>query len=282
MNEKAKSRLIDCLLLAMIIVPFLLAVLLKVLFKPAEEGISITGALIYLEIPMPLQPLYVTEAMVNSVAVMIALLGLCLYFTRGLTVVPSSKRQVIAEWVVEKVSGLVEQNMGRKFMGFAPYIAAILGLSAFSSLSSLLGLYPPTADISVIAGWAIITFTLITHYKLKGGLWAYIKSFFEPIPFFAPLNIIGEVATPVSMSFRHYGNVMSGAVISTLIAAAMQGLSRSLLGWLPGALSKVPFLQIGLPAVLSLYFDLFSGCMQAFIFAMLTMLFVAQANPEDD
>lgn len=282
MNEKAKSRLIDILLLAMIIVPFALAILLKVLFKPAEEGISITGALIYLEIPMPIQPLYVTEAMVNSVAVVIGLLGLCLYFTRGLTVVPSSKRQVIAEWVVEKVNGLVEQNMGRRFMGFAPYIAAILGLSALSSLSSLLGLYPPTADISVIAGWAIITFVLITHYKLKGGLWAYIKGFFEPIPFFAPLNIIGEVATPVSMSFRHYGNVMSGTVISTLIIAALQGLSRSLLGWLPGALKGIPFLQVGLPAILSLYFDLFSGCMQAFIFAMLTMLFIAQANPEDD
>jgi len=281
MNTKSKNRLIDGLLLALAIVPFLAAILLKVLFKPAEEGISITGAMIYLEIPMPLQPLYVTEAMVNSVAVMIAIFALCLYFTRGLTVVPNSKRQVIAEWVVEKVNGLVESNMGKKFMDFAPFIAAILGLSALSSLSSLLGLYPPTADISVIAGWAIITFVLITHFKLKSGLGNYIKGFFEPIPFFAPLNIIGEVATPISMSFRHYGNVMSGTVISTLVIAALQGLSHTLLGWLPGALSGIPFLQVGLPAILSLYFDLFSGCMQAFIFAMLTMLFIAQAQPED-
>ena len=179
MNVKAKNRLTDILLLAMIIVPFLLAVTLKVLYKPAEEGISITGALVYLEIPMPLQPLYVTEAMVNSAAVVIALFGLCLYFTRNLKVKPESKRQVIAEWVVEKVNGLVEQNMGKKFMGFAPYIAAILGLSAFSSLSSLLGLYPPTADISVIAGWAIITFTLITHYKLQGGLLGVYQKLFR-------------------------------------------------------------------------------------------------------
>ena len=84
------------------------------------------------------------------------------------------------------------------------------------------------------------------------------------------------------MSFRHYGNVMSGAVISTLVVAAMQGLSHALLGWLPGALANIPWLQIGLPAVLSLYFDLFSGCMQAFIFAMLTMLFVATASPEEN
>ena len=282
MNEKTKNRLVDILLLAMVIVPLLAAIVLKVLFSPAEEGITITGALVYLEIPMPIQPLYVTESMVNSAAVVIALFGLCLFFTHGLTLMPSSKRQIIAEWVVEKVDGLVMSNMGPSFMGFAPYIAAILGLSAFSSLTSLLGLYPPTADISVIAGWAIITFVLITHYKLKSGLWAYIKGFFEPIPFFAPLNIIGEVATPVSMSFRHYGNVMSGTVISILVAAAMQGLSAKLLGWLPGVLGSFPYFQIGIPAVLSLYFDLFSGCMQAFIFAMLTMLFVATANPEAD
>ena len=282
MSEKTKNRLTDIALLAMIILPFLLAITLKVLYKPAEEGISITGALIYLEIPMPLQPLYVTEAMVNSVAVVIGIFGLCLLLTRNLSVRPVTKRQILAEWIVEKVNNLVHENMGESFMAFGPYICAILGLSALSSLSTLIGLYAPTADISVIAGWAIITFILITHYKLKSGLWGYIKGFFEPIPFFAPLNIIGEVATPVSMSFRHYGNVMSGAVISTLIVAAMQGLSAKLLGWLPGALGEIPWLQVGLPAVLSLYFDIFSGCMQAFIFAMLTMLFVATANPAED
>ena len=83
------------------------------------------------------------------------------------------------------------------------------------------------------------------------------------------------------MSFRHYGNVMSGMVISTLIAFALRSLSQAVLGWLPGTLGEIPFLQIGLPAVLSLYFDIFSGCMQAFIFAMLTMMFVSTASPED-
>ena len=125
-------------------------------------------------------------------------------------------------------------------------------------------------------------FILITHYKLQGGLWNYIKGFFSPIPFFAPLNIIGEFATPISMAFRHYGNVMSGTVISVLIAFALRNLSVMLLGWLPGFLGQIPFLQIGLPAVLSLYFDIFSGCMQAFIFAMLTMMNIATAVPEEE
>ncbi len=74
---------------------------------------------------------------------------------------------------------------------------------------------------------------------------------------------------------------MSGMVISTLIAYALRSLSNMLLGWLPGILGQIPFLQVGLPAVLSLYFDIFSGCMQAFIFAMLTMMFVATAVPEE-
>ncbi|MBQ9197806.1 MAG: F0F1 ATP synthase subunit A [Clostridia bacterium] len=266
----------------MVIVPFVIAIALKVCLKPAGEGISITGALVFLTIPMPLQDLYITESQVNSWAVMIALLGLCLYLTHGMKVIPGSKRQIVAEWVVEKVNGLIEENMGKRFMGFAPFVAAILGLSAFSSLSSLLGLFPPTSDMNVVAGWAILVFILITHYKLKGGLWPYIKGFFEPVPVFMPFNVIGEFATPVSMSFRHYGNVLSGVVIATLVHYALGNVSHMLLGWLPGFLGNIPLLRVGIPAVLSLYFDIFSGCMQAFIFAMLTMLYIATGAPEEN
>ena len=282
MNEKTKFRIVDGLLLAMIILPFAAAIVLKVLYKPVSEGITITGAMVFFSIPMPLMRLDITEAQVNSLAVIIALLGLCLYMTHGIAVVPNSKRQLAAEWVVEKVSSLVKDTMGERFMAFAPFVCAILGLSAFSSLSSLLGLFPPTSDMNIVAGWAILVFILITYYKLKGGVWLYVKGFFEPIPFLAPLNFIGEFTTPISMSFRHYGNVMSGLVISTLVGGALQGLSRIVLGWLPGFLGQIPFLQIGLPAVLSLYFDIFSGCMQAFIFAMLTMLYIANGFPEEE
>lgn len=281
MERDARFRVKDTLFLLMIFVPFLLAMTLKVLTTPQSEGISITGAQIYFTIPMPVQPLPITASQVNSLAVIIALLGLCLWLTHGIQVMPNSKRQLAAEWIVEKVNGLIEDNMGKKYMAFAPFVAAIMGLSAFSSLSSLLGLFPPTSDMNIVAGWAILVFVLITHYKLKGGLWPYVKGFFQPLPVFAPFNIIGEVATPVSMSFRHYGNVLSGMVISTLVAYALRSLSHLILGWLPGILGQFPWLQIGLPAVLSLYFDIFSGCMQAFIFAMLTMLYIATGAPED-
>jgi len=281
-NKKLRAKVIDILLLAMIILPFVACMVLRILTRGASEGISITGAQVYFTVPMPLMDLIISESQVVSCAVMIALLGLCLFLTHGIAVIPNSKRQLAAEWIVEKVKGLVDDNMGDRFHVFAPFVTAIMGLSVFSSLSSLLGLYPPTSDVNILLGWAILVFILITYYKLKGGLWNYVKGFFQPIPFFAPLNVIGEIATPISMSFRHYGNVLSGAVISTLIAAALQGLSRMLLGWLPGILGEIPFLRIGIPAILSMYFDVFSGCLQAFIFAMLTMLNISNGFPEED
>ena len=166
-------------------------------------------------------------------------------------------------------------------MAFSPFVGAIMAISAFSSLLTLIGLYPPTSDLNVVAGWAILVFILITNYKLKGGLGNYLRGYLDPIFIMAPMNVISELATPVAMSFRHYGNVLSGAVIAALVAGGLEGLSSILLGWLPGVLGEIPFLKIGIPAILSIYFDIFSGCMQAFIFAMLTMMYVAGGFPED-
>ena len=283
MNSKSRRfAVVDALLILMMVLPIIACLVLKVLTKPPSEGISITGAQIYFTIPMPLQDLPITESQITSWMVMISILGLCLYLTHGLKVKATTKRQLAAEWIVEKTQGLVRENMGPYFMGFAPFIAAIIALSAFSSLMSLFGLYPPTSDLNVVAGWAILVFILITFYKLKCGPWHYVKSFADPVPLLAPMNVISEFATPLSMSFRHYGNVLSGTVISALIAAGLQGASELVLGWLPGVLGDFPLLQIGIPAVLSVYFDVFSGCLQAYIFAMLTMLYVSSGFPADD
>lgn len=282
---KTRSRAfaaVDILYILMMILPIAAAIVLRILTRPFSEGISITGAQIFFTIPMPLQDLPITEAQINSVCVMIAILGLCLYMTHGLSEKAATRRQLLCEWVVEKTESMVRGSMGEFFKGYAPFIAAILALSALSSLLSLLGLNPPTSDINVVAGWAILVFILITYYKLKGGFFNYLKGFTEPIFIMAPLNVLGEVATPVSMAFRHYGNVLSGSVIGVLIATALQGLSDIVLGWLPGVLGDIPFLQIGVPAILSLYFDVFSGCMQAYIFAMLTMLNISGAFPQEE
>ena len=282
MSKKTLFLLVDILLIAMMIIPLLFGIVLKVLTNPPSDGIDISGALVYFTIPLPLGGLPITEAQINSCLVLISIFALCLYLTHGIKEKAETKRQLIAEWIVEKVEGLVNENMGAYFSGFAPFIAAILALSAFSSLLSLLGLYPPTSDLNVVAGWAILVFILITYYKCKCGPLVYAKSFAQPVALLLPINIISEVATPISMAFRHYGNVLSGTVISVLVAAGLQGLSSLLLGWLPGVLGEIPFLQVGIPAILSVYFDLFSGCLQAFIFAMLTMMYVAGGFPADE
>jgi len=280
-NSK-RFKAVDMIYILMMILPVVFLMVLKILTNAPSDGINVTGARIFFEIPMPFQNLPITESQINSWAVMIMILGLCLYLTHGISVKAETKRQHLAEWIVEKTDNLVRANMGEYFMAFSPFIGAIIALSAFSSLICLFGQYSPTADINVVSGWAILTFILITYYKFKCGPLSYIKSFGDPVPLLAPLIIISEVATPVSMAFRHYGNVLSGSVIGVLIAAALQGLSSIVLGWLPGFLGEFPFLQIGLPAVLSIYFDVFSGCLQAFIFAMLTMLYVAGAFPMEE
>ena len=182
--------------------------------------------------------------------------------------------------MVKKCEGLVQTNMGERYAGYEYLVAATMALSALSSLSCLIGLFAPTGDVNVTAGWAILVFGLVTYTKMQGGLLNYLKGFTEPIPVFTPMNFISEFSLPVSMAFRHYGNVMCGAVISVLIGTALRGLSRMLLGAIP-VIGNIPLLQIGLPAILSLYFDVFSGLMQAFIFAMLTMMNVAGAFPQE-
>lgn len=287
MNTKSRRFILtDILLLVLAVLPPVAGILIRVLVKPASEGVEISGAMILFQtkfegVSNALQ-LIISESQINSWLVMLTILFLCLYLTHGVAATPVTKRQLIAEWMVEQVDKLVHTNMGEYFKGFSPFIAGMMALSALSSLLALLGLFAPTSDINVVAGWAILVFGLITYYRAKCGPLGYIKSLSEPVAPLAILNVISELATPVAMSFRHYGNILSGSVISILIAVGLQGLSKNLLGWLPGVLGEIPFLQIGIPAVLSLYFDLFSSALQAFIFAMLTMLYVSGAFNQDD
>lgn len=278
MNKTSlRFKITDAFYIAMMIIPIAFGIVLKVLTNPASEGISITGAKIYFTVPMPIQDFPITESQVNSAIALIVVLFLCLFLTHGLTERIDLKRQHLAEMAVQKVDELVKENMGEYFAGFTPFIIAVLALSAVSSLLTLCGLFPPTSDINIVGGWAVLVFFLITYYKMKCGPINYLKSFTQPVALLTPINLISEVATPISMAFRHYGNVLSGSVISVLLGSALAGVSAKVLGWLPGFLADIPLFQVGIPAVMSLYFDLFSGCLQAFIFAMLTMMYVAGA-----
>ena len=205
-----------------------------------------------------------SEAVVNTWIVMAVITAVCIFLTRGLKVHATTRRQIVAEWIVTKVNGLV---------------------STISTLSSLLGLvtmFSPTADLSTLIGWAAVVFVLITYWKIKtNGLGGYLLGYFKPLPPLMPINVISEVMTPLSMAFRHFGNVASGSIISMLVYSALGAASAALFGLIPGVvgqvMSGVPLLQIGLPAILSIYFDLFSSCIQAFIFCMLMMINISVA-----
>ena len=247
---------------------------------------DISGAAIYFRIPTGIPVLgdiLITETLVVSWIVMALITGLCLWLTRGLTVENISKKQAFAEMLVEMAANLVRNNTGgTRFDRLIPFVAALFATSVVSNLISLIGLRSPTADLSTEAAWAVVVFIMITANKIKaGGFPGYLKGFTTPIPIMTPFNILSELATPVSMACRHFGNILSGIVINGLIYAALAAASSSLLGLLPGALgsllSHIPILAVGIPAILSVYFDWFSGVMQAFIFCILTILYIANA-----
>ena len=249
--------------------------------------VNIVGPKVYWEIDLPWDnPLFgkiqISETLVVSWIVLAAITLLCIWLTHNLKVKDISKRQAFAEMLVEVADKFVIGNMGQKFAYFVPFVAALFATSVISNLIGLLGLRSPTADLNTEAAWALVVFTMITIQKIKAsGFGGYLKGFTQPIPVMTPFNVLSELATPVSMACRHFGNILSGIVINTLIYSALALASSKLLGLIPGAvgalLSHVPILDVGIPAVLSVYFDWFSGCMQAFIFCMLTTMYIANA-----
>lgn len=207
-----------------------------------------------------------SETVVVQWIVMLILGVLFFILGRNLKVRPESRRQVIAEYIVTTFSGMVNDSMGASYKKYTPYISALFCFSLCSSLMGLLGLKSPTSDLSVVGAWALITFVLVQRNKFKtGGVKGFFKAFIDPMPFMLPFNIIGEIANPVSQALRHFANILSGVVIGGLIYFALGQFAAGVF-------------TIGLPAILSLYFDLFSSVVQAYIFATLTMSYVAMAE----
>ena len=224
----------------------------------------------------------ITETIVVGWGIILAVLLLCLFLTKNLKRVPEKKRQVLAEMLVDFVNNTVETTMGKQWKKFAPYIGTLLIYAVLGALVSLMGLRSMTADFNVTLTWALMTFVLITFFKIKtNGFGGYLKSFGQPIPLMLPLNLLSEVATPLSMAFRMFGNVAGGAVITGLLYGGLRFLSRTLhISFTLGAFT-IDLAQIFTPAVLSIYFDLFSGCIQAYIFSMLTMVYVSSAAEKE-
>lgn len=287
--------------------------------------VSINGAKIlatFEDVPL-FGTVQITQTLAVSWLVMIIISALCIWLGSSLKVTGISRKQAVAEMAYTSLVNFVRGNMGPEFDHYIPLVGTIFVTSVISNLISLLGIWSPTADLMTELAWALVVFVLITYHKIKAsGIGGYLKGFLDPIFILAPINVMSECFTPVSMACRHFGNILSGTVISALIYAAMTAASNALFRLLGSSLfvaivvaaigaalicfgkkakkkfffvlgiilavlgvlavfsnlgAAFPWLTVGIPAIPSLYFDWFGGCVQAFIFCTLTTLFIKQA-----
>ena len=287
--------------------------------------ISINGARVLAEIEnVPLLgTVQITQTLTTALLVMVIITALCVWLGSGLRVTGISRKQAVAEMGYNFIVNFVRGNMGPNFDHYIPLVCTIFISSVVSNLISLLGIWSPTADLMTELAWALVVFILITYHKItSSGIVSYLKGFLDPIFVMLPINIMSECFTPISMACRHFGNILSGTVISSLIYAALTVASSALFGALGSSMivaivvtvigvalffvgkkigkklyfvlgiiigvlgvlavitnlgATFPWLTVGIPAIPSLYFDWFGGCIQAFIFCTLTTLFIKQA-----
>ena len=290
-------------------------------------NMSVDGAFIYFTIPI-LGGINITQTTISHLIVTIFLCALSIMLGKRLKKRPDGL-QVMVEKGVMMLRDMVVESMGEHNAHWTPFIGTIFLSSLCGSFIGLTGfLRSSTADLSCTLVWAIMVSVIIWYHNIKNnGLIGWLKGFTEPIVVMTPMNIIGEIAQPVSMAFRHFGNLAGGGVITSLIYTSLSLGSAVIIklvtasGWLPSVILLVvggallilwkknrktvalvfgilcavvgvsgllhvtgifpdfPFLTYGIPAVLSCYFDLFSGFVQAYVFTLLTMVYIAGALP---
>lgn len=235
------------------------------LLLASEAGFNISGPLVVASFDLFGITFNLTESVIVQWIVILILLAVILILTHNMKVIPETRRQAAAEWIVSFFSNTVDESMGAKYYRYKPYIATLFCFVLISGLMGLLGLRSPAADVSVTGTWAVITFIMTQFNRGKTGKFkGYMKSFVEPLPFMLPFNIIGEFANPLSMALRLFGNMVAGMVIGGLIYFALGNFA------------------VLVPAIASLYFDIFSAVIQSYIFIMLTMSYVSSADCEGD
>ena len=242
--------------------------------------LNVSGPFIYFTIPI-FGGINITQTTVSSLLVTILVCGFCIALGKNLSTRPGPRQ------ILVMLRDMVVSTMGAHNEHWTPFILTLFLSSLFGSLIGMTGfLRSSTADLSCTLVWALMVTAIIWYNNIKNsGVAGWLKGFTEPIAIMTPMNIISEIAQPISMAFRHFGNIVSGTVISTLIYAALAAANRALFGLIPGVvgdlLGAIPFLDVGIPAVFSLYFDWFSSFMQAFIFCMLTTMYIAAAAEPD-
>ena len=212
------------------------------------------------------QEIWITTSHVCILIVMAVILIFAIAANRKLahaSEIPSGFQNVV-ELIVEKLDGMVSGTMGKWAPKFVNYISTIFIFILMSNISGLFGLRPPTADYGTTLALGLITFFLIhiNQFRHQSGkqIWRDMCSPLPPwLPIWFPINLISEIAVPISLSLRLFANVLSGTVMMALVY---------------GLLGKIAVIW---PAALHVYFDLFSGAIQTYVFCMLTMTYIAQA-----
>lgn len=165
--------------------------------------------------------------------------------------------QSMLEMGMEALDNMAQGILGGNARRFVNYIGTIFLFILFCNLSGLFGLRAPTADYGVTFLLGMFTFFIVNYQGLKNRGVGHFTSLFQPIPVLFPINVIGEIANPISISLRLFANLLSGVII--------MGLWYGMMPW---------FAKIGIPAALHVYCDLFSGCIQTYVFCMLTMVYI--------
>lgn len=213
---------------------------------------------------------HIHDSIVNAVIVAIILCVFSIYISCKFKKADYTKKPTGIVLLIEQfynfIVGIVDQTMGTTRRGFVPYIGSIFLFLLISNLWGLLGFTPPSSDYNFTVTLAILTFILIHFNGIKSkGIGSYLKGYADPNVLFLPLNVIGEIATPISLSFRLFGNILSGVLIMELVHYGLQAISVFL---------------VPASAILHIYFDVFAGVLQAFIFVMLSMAYISQQFSE--
>lgn len=212
--------------------------------------------------------IFITETVFFAIIVAVIMIGLALWSTRRMEQQPKGK-QVVVEYIVEFIYNLTENTMGKHNSHFAPYVGTLFIFLLFSNSLGMWGFRPVTADVNTAFALSLTTFFLIQYNGFRSmGFIGKIKHMSSPYPFMFPLKIIEELSFPISLGFRLFGNILGGAIVMALIFTSLESASHAL--HLP-----IPILQAVIPLPANLFFDVFEPILQAFIFTMLTMVFIS-------
>ena len=220
--------------------------------------------------------LFITETVLWAVIVAVVMIVFVLIATRDLKKYPKGL-QVISEFIVEFVYNFVKNTMGRHNVAFAPFIGTLFIYLLLCNAMGLLGQRAPSADVNFTFALGLLVFFLIQYNGIRSrGIKGYISHFAEKdVPpainiLMVPIKVVEEIIFPVSLSFRLFGNILAGVIIVHLFMNLMGDVSTNL--HLP-----IPILQAVTPLPIQAFFDIFEPFLQAFVFSMLTMVFISKA-----